>query len=62
MQKITLQFLSDNELRHFSDTINSSSVEINLRNRTIICEVDDSEISLAITAFNATVVEEMGHI
>lgn len=55
-RRIKLLFQSVQELWRFANRINAINIEINTRERTLICDCDAAEITLAVDEFGAVVV------
>jgi len=57
-KRISLKFPDINLLWGFAQILQSESIEIDTKNRTLICNCPDEIIALAIVDFSARVVEE----
>lgn len=55
--RIKLKFHSVQELWRFAQHINAVNIEINTRERTLICDCNEAEITLAVDEFGAAVAE-----
>ncbi|SHE35225.1 hypothetical protein [Flavisolibacter ginsengisoli] len=58
MKTVTLRFPSFNVLWEFKLTTNTSNFKINTLQLTLIAEFNDAQIQLAVSGFDAVVVEE----
>jgi hypothetical protein len=57
MKRVTLKFPTLFLLWSFAQTLTSHSVEINTRERTLICDCTEENIEAAVTGFKARVIE-----
>lgn len=58
MQRVTLQFGDERDLRRFTMIASCNYLEMNAKELTLTCDCDDAEIELAERAFNAKVIKK----
>lgn len=56
MKKITLLFLSTQELLLFKETTHANNIEINEVEKILICECSQTDVRLAIKKYHAKVI------
>jgi hypothetical protein len=59
MKRVTLQFLSFEDLTEYSEVINIDKCNTNKRKLLIQGELSDGDIELAVTEYGASVLQEM---
>ena len=57
MNRVTLLFNDERDLKRFNTILDSPYIEMNPRELTISCECSQEDIDLAIKAFGAKVIE-----
>lgn len=58
MRKVTLRFTDHRDLRRFVQVVSCNYLEINMKELTLICDCDESEIQLAEKGFSATLLSD----
>ena len=56
MQKVTLQFTTETDLRRFFQQVHDAEMEVNFNTMILVCCCDEAEVQIAINSFNATII------
>ena len=57
MKKIKLMFPSIHYLWEFRQTLKTSNVEVNVKDKSLVCDLSGADISMAVTKYRAKCIE-----
>lgn len=60
-QKTKLVFNTIQDLWHYAQRINAINIEINTRERSLVCDCHELELAIALDEFNATIANQYAH-
>ena len=58
MERVTLLFKDERDLRRFHAILDSNYIELNARELTLTCECSKEDIELAVKAFDAKLIDK----